>query len=191
MPVPLSASSCDYIRMHSLVERLLPTGRREEANAERGAAMVELALSISILLMLLVGTITAALAFSANNSVENAAREGSRYGATLPIDSISFATWAGDVRTVTRAAAQGDLDTTVPGQFICVALVDGVGGVTDQWLTDTGGVVATGNGECFSDGRPDGELRVQVVTEREATIQAVLFSMDVTISAPAGARYER
>jgi hypothetical protein len=153
--------------------------------------MVELALTITLLVTLLIGTITAALAFSANNSVENAAREGSRYGATLPIGSISFTTWAQEVRDVTRAAAQGDLATTVPGQSICVALVDGVGGVADQRLTDNGGVEATGSGECFSDDRPDGELRVQVVTGREATIQAVFFAMDVTLSAPAAARYER
>jgi hypothetical protein len=178
----------DYMSMHSLVERLLPTGRREEANAERGAAMVELALSMSILLMLLVGTITAALAFSANNSVENAAREASRYGATLVAPGGIDSAWLGEVRDVARAAAQGDLDATVPGQYICVAFTDGV---TAQRLTDTGGIEATGSATCFNDGRPSGELRVQVVTEREVTIQAVLFSTDVTVSAPAAARYER
>jgi hypothetical protein len=94
----------------------------------------------------------------------------------------------GEVRDVARAAAQGDLDATVPGQYICVAFTDGV---TAQRLTDTGGIEATGSATCFNDGRPSGELRVQVVTEREVTIQAVLFSTDVTVSAPAAARYER
>ena len=64
-------------------------------------------------------------------------------------------------------------------------------GAAIESLTDTGGVEAEPDTECFADGRPASEVRVQVVTQRDVTIQAVVFSKDVTISAPAAALYER
>ncbi len=148
--------------------------------------MVEMAIVLILLVMLLVGTTTTAIAFSRNNSIENSAREASRFAATLPgpIDT----TWLQTVRDVARAAAQGDLSATSPGQFICVAFINGA---AIESLTDTGGVEAEPDTECFADGRPASEVRVQVVTQRDVTIEAVLFSKDVTISAPAAALYER
>jgi hypothetical protein len=153
---------------------------------DRGASMVELALTFTLLVTLLVGTVTAAIAFSNNNSIENAAREASRYGATLPgpIDS----SWFHEVRAVARAAAQGDLDPSVDGQYICVAHIDGAGG---QLFIDADSAALPSNGRCFSDGRPPSEARIQVVTRRASQIQAVFFSMDLTLEAPAAARYER
>jgi hypothetical protein len=44
---------------------------------------------------------------------------------------------------------------------------------------------------CFDDGRPDDERRVQVVTGRVSTIQAAVFSVDVNLSSPSSARFER
>jgi hypothetical protein len=136
--------------------------------------------------MLLVGTVTAAMAYGRDNSIQNAAREASRFGATLPgpIDG----TWLGTVRDVARAAASGDLEATVAGQYICVAFVDGS---NDIRLTDTAGAEATSAQQCFNDGRPTGETRVQVVTSRESRIDAVLFRLDVTLQADAAARFER
>jgi len=149
--------------------------------------MVEMAMVFSLLIMLLVGSVTAAIAFGTNNSIENAAREASRFAATSPgpVDNI----WLQTVRNVARAAAQGELDPSSPGQYICVAFINGAG--TTLSLTDTAGVEAYPNTPCFADGLPADELRVQVVTQTEATIEAVFFSTDVTLSAPAAARYER
>ena len=160
--------------------------RHRESRPEVGAAMVEMALTLTLLVMLLVGTVTSAIAFGQQNSIENAAREASRFAATLPgpLDTA----WLQTVRDVARAAALGDLGTSVQGQFICVAYVDGS---NNTRLTDTGGVEALAATECFSDGRPPGEARVQVVTQRDTSIQAVVFSADFTLSAPAAARYER
>jgi len=158
----------------------------KHAGSDRGASMVELALTFALLVTLLIGTVTTAIAFSNNNSIENAAREASRYGATLP-GPINLS-WLQDVRNVAKAAAQGDLDATVDGQYICVAYVDGS---SNQRLTETAGVEASSNGRCFNDGRPASEARIQVVTRRTGLIQAVFFSMDVTLEAPAAARYER
>jgi Flp pilus assembly protein TadG len=159
---------------------------RGKAGSDAGAAMVEMAMVFSLLIMLLVGTVTAAIAFGENNSIENSAREASRFGATLPgpVDTG----WLQSVRDVARAAAQGALDPGAAGQYICVAFINGASTLS---LTDTGGVEAYPGTECFSDGLPTDELRVQVVTQTDATIEAVLFSTDVTLSAPAAARYER
>ena len=148
--------------------------------------MIELALTLTLLMMLLVGTVTSAIALGQQNSIQNAAREASRFAATLP--GAADISWLETVRDVARAAALGDLETSVQGQYICVAYVDGSGATR---LTDTNGFPATASSECFSDGRPPGEARVQVVTQRDTSIQAVVFSTDVTLSAPAAARYER
>jgi hypothetical protein len=148
--------------------------------------MVEMAMVFSLLIMLLVGTVTAAIAFGQNNSIENSAREASRFGATLPGPVNN--TWLQTVRNVARAAAQGELDPTSPGQYICVAFISPTLILS---LTDTAGAEAYPGIPCFADGLPADELRVQVLTQTDATIEAVLFSTDVTLSAPAAARYER
>jgi hypothetical protein len=152
---------------------------------DSGAAMVEMAMVFGLLVTLLVGVVTSAIAFAQQNSVENAAREASRYGATLPFDSD----WLGTVRDVARAAAQGDLSASVPGSYICVALINDDG--TIESLEDNGGVVTEPDTPCFSDGLPADQARVQVVTGRGAEIQAVFFSVDIDLEAPAVTRYER
>lgn len=160
--------------------------RLTRRGADSGAAMVELALVLSLLVMLLVGTVSAAIAFGRNNSIENAAREASRYAATLPgpVDTD----WLKDVRDVARAAAMGDLDTSVDGQHICVAHYNG-----SAWtrLTDTGGSEATSSTNCFTDGLPATQSRVQIVARRDTSLEAVFFSIDVTLEGEASARYER
>jgi hypothetical protein len=141
-----------------------------------------MAFIFSILVMLLIGVVTSAIAFGQKNSIENAAREASRFAATAPdVD----AAWFASVRDVARAAAQGDLDAGVDGQYICVAHTG-----ENLMQEELGGVPgAVVSGSCYSDGLSD--LRVQVVTERETQINAAFFSFDVTLNAPATARYER
>lgn len=149
--------------------------------------MIEMAIVLPLLIVLLVGTITAGVAYGRSNSVQNAAREASRFAATLPgpIDTA----WLQTVRDVARSAALGDLASTVPGQFICVAYVDGT---ANTRLTDTGGVqVVTPGSSCFNDGRPAGEARIQVVTSRQVRIEAVFYGWNVTLRSEAAARYER
>ena len=192
---------CDLISRASLGLHL---GRRvgrpvgfpaRTVEADRGAALVESALILMLVSALLVGTVTSALAYGRSTSLQTAVREASRFGATLPVEG-DLDGWLGDVLAVARAAAVGDLDAGVEGQHICVAYVypDGTD-VNDRTkrLTETLGVTgATETGlDCYADGRPDDERRVQVVVERLSTIQAVFFSVDITLDAPAAARYER
>lgn len=148
--------------------------------------MVELAFVLVLLVMLLVGTVSAAVAYGRGNSIQNAAREASRFGATLPDGGT--ATWLDSVRGVARSAASGDLDTSVPGYLICVAFIDASNNATS--LTESGGSDSTSSTPCFNDTRPD-EAKVQVHVERDSEFQAIVFSRDITLSAEAAARYER
>lgn len=162
---------------------------------DKGAALVEAALILMMVTALLVGVVTSAVAYGRSTSLQTAVREASRFGATLPVDG-DLNGWLSDVLAVARAAAVGDLDPGVEGQHICVAYVypDGTdANDRTKRLTETLGVTgSTETGlDCYADGRPDDERRVQVVVERQSTIQAIFFSVDVTLDAPAAARYER
>lgn len=148
--------------------------------------MVEMAFIFSILVMLLVGVVTSAIAFGQKNSVENAAREASRYAATLAPDPTIDTAWLEQVRNVAREAAQGNLDASVDGSYICVLHTN-----SGMKLEDDGGAVtiSIGGTPCYPDGLSDS--RVQIVTRRNTQINAAFFSVDVTLNAPATARYER
>lgn len=167
-------------------------GQTKARQQDRGAVMVEMAFIFSILIMLLVGVVTSAIALSQKNSIENSAREASRYAATYPAPSsdpltpASWPDWLSTVRDVARSAAQGNLDTGVDGYYICVAHIG-----SGQRLIDTNVAPAppTPPGACYDDGLSDS--RVQIVTQRDSQISAAFFTIDVTLNAPATARYER
>lgn len=163
--------------------------RRRRKDRDKGAALVEAAFITPLLLMLLLGTVTAAIAYSQHTSLQTAAREASRFGATLPAPDVNV--WLNQVMGVAKNAAIGDLASDVPGQKICVAYVHPSTGQTRS-LTQTGGVTGgPSSSVCFDDGRPADEARVQVLAERSTTIQAVLFSRTVTLSTRSAARFER
>jgi Flp pilus assembly protein TadG len=174
-------------RLADVLRRMLGMSGRHHRRRERGAALVELAFVFSLLAMLLVGVTTSAIAFNQNNSIENAAREASRYAATLP-GPVDIA-WLQEVRDVARSAALGELEPSVPGQYICVAQYDGTSWIR---LTDTNGVETLPDSQsCFTDSLPADQPRVQIVTSRDTTINAAVFSIDVTLKGEAAARYER
>lgn len=151
---------------------------------DKGAAVIEMAFIFSLLIMLLVGVVTSAIAFGQKNSVENAAREASRYAATLAPDPAIDLAWLQKVLNVAREAAQGNLDSSVDGQYICVAHTN-----SNLKLVETGGVQNLSSGPCYPDSLSDS--RVQVEARRNTEINAALFSVDLTLNAPATARYER
>lgn len=167
---------------------MLGTMKRRSTN-EHGAATVEFALLAILLFMLIFGGISAAISISQANALQTAAREGVRFGATLP--TADTAAGLDDIISVAISAATGDLGTSVPGRRICASFGDGSAWIS-RTLTGTATTPVTGSASCFTDGRPaGGEERVQVVVERDTTIEAIVFSTDVTISGEAVARYER
>lgn len=56
---------------------------RNRDQSNRGAALVEMALVLPLLLMLLIGIFTVARGWQVHNVLDHAAREAARYGATL------------------------------------------------------------------------------------------------------------
>ncbi len=93
--------------------RLRVDGGRREGRwvlNERGAEAVELAIALPVLLMLVLGTVTSGLAFFDKISLNGAAREAGRFGATYPEeDAASPDVWFVDVATVARITATGAL----------------------------------------------------------------------------------
>ena len=171
-------------------------GGREQSGArsfceprdERGAALIEAALVFILLVALLLGTVSAGIAYGRFNALQAAAREASRFGATLPVNG-SVDSWLDEVRDVAKAAAVGELGGSIPGQYVCVALLGPPG--TPRSLEETAGSDSFGNSECFSDGRPPGESRTQVMVQRDTDLVVAYFSTDITLTGQAATRYER
>ena len=155
---------------------------------ERGAALIEFAVILPLVLMLTFGMVTAGREYNHKLSISNAAREGSRYGATLPVDNFGgINAWLDDVAAVAVGSAGSDLAPGVAGRRVCVALMGDQAGRRDEL-----GVAgpAYGGGECYVDGRPADEPRVQVLLERAGEIDAIAFDMSVTLTGKAVSRYE-
>lgn len=162
---------------------------------EQGAQLVEFAFVLPVLMMLLMGIITGGVAFNRGISVENAARETARYAATLPVD-VDMATWLNDVADVAIRSATGDLDDGEQGRQICVAYVypDGTE-ATDQTTrlivdAESSRSVTTGV-DCFSDGRPGDERRVQVRLERQSDLILVFWGRTLSVVGESTTRFER
>jgi Flp pilus assembly protein TadG len=158
-------------------------------------ALVEFALVFPVLMMLLLGMITGGFAYNQKLAITNGVREGSRYGATLPVtSSCQLNCWLGKVADVTQSASEGELNSTVTALNICVAYVYPAGASASndvtKSLTRTASGDTTSNGTCFSDGRPDNERRVQVTGSRQGKIEFLVTSMTPTLSSQAVTRFE-
>lgn len=167
--------------------------RRGQVQDDRGAALVETALILPLFFMLLLGTVSAAIAYGQSSSITNATRESSRFGATLTVEG-DLSAWLTTVAASAENAAIGDVDVMRPGHSVCVAYVYPAGTETeDRTLSltvDTSGAVEARR-PCYLDGRPNDERRVQVVIERPATIETGVWSSDITLSARAAGIFER
>lgn len=155
---------------------------------DAGASLVEFALLVPILTMLLLGTITGGITISRDNSVKNAVREGTRFGAVNPLgDPVDIDAYLAQVIQQAENGATGDLDDGVEGKRICAAFIDGTGTITQREKTNSG--TTTSSSRCFDDGRSD--ERIQVEAERRSEIEAILYTGNVTLSSRSVTRYER
>jgi hypothetical protein len=162
----------------------------------RGASLVELALALPILIMLLVGMVSAAIAYNHQLALAHASREGGRYAATLPVTNFaSMEEWLGEIITQVVDDATGTLDPGADGRWVCVAYVFPNGSVgTDQTARrilngGTLGGIESGQ-QCMTDGRPDTERRVQVVVRRNSEFTVVFFSSNITLDSEGVSRFE-
>ena len=161
--------------------------RRDQA----GANAVEFALVLPILLMLLLGTMYGASLFNTQQTITQAAREGARYAATLPLaefgDGIQpppSEAWFEDVVARVEGIIVVDRPLTRPGEpTVCVRFYD------DEGISVEGEV---------SDGCPDASTgagltgpRVEVTVRRPARLELGVTSIGpITLSGSAIARYE-
>lgn len=162
---------------------------------ESGAQLVEFAFVLPLLLMILMGIVTGGIAFNRNISVDNAARESARYGATLPVES-GMNTWLNDVADVAIRSAAGDLNDGIQGRQVCIAYVHPDGSDVDDRTTrltvnTAGARTVNVGGTCFADGRPNDERRVQVALERESDLILVLWGRTLTLAGESTVRFER
>lgn len=156
--------------------------------------MVEFALVLPVLLAFLLGTVTVGTAYDQNISMNNAARESSRYGAVRSVEN-DLAGWLEAVADVAVASATGDLDANVAGQYVCVAYVypNGTSSAdsTIRIIEQSGTRQIQSGQTCFADARAADERRVQVQLTRDTDIEAVLFSQTITLDATSVTRFER
>lgn len=190
-------------------------GRRAGSwRTEGGAALVEFALILPIFLTLVLGLITFGQSYNRKLTMTNAVAEASRYGATLAPSTVGpvppaccgIDQWVKEVAKAVVQNASGDLDAGVAGRSVCVAYVypDAVlddnpptverhGQVSHKLVltTDDVGVSSSGTGQqCFADGRPNSERRVQVLVSRKSPLQALFFNYDLTLTARSVTRFE-
>jgi len=158
------------------------------SRAEAGAALVEFALILPLFMMLVLGTFSGAVAYNQKLDLAHAAREGARYGATLPENQATFTSpatnWATAVQQVVVERASGDLTASQ----VCVALVNG----SPPAATDASHMVGApaGQSNCYDDGSGDSGKRVQVSLTRPGSLEALFFTMNLNLSARAVAKFE-
>ncbi len=162
--------------------------RGNPRDRERGAALVEFAIILPLLMCLLLGIFTGGIAYNRKLSLTGSAREGARYGTTL--DSTD-ANWATDVQNVVIQQSAGELTASQ----VCVALVSGPGtaptvvsGAAGQYVQNP---FNSGQPCLNPDNSTDTNTRVQVLVKGTATIQAFFFTVNIGIHSNFVSLYEK
>lgn len=172
--------------------------RWRRCRADDGASMVEFALVLPLFMALVMGVFSGGILFNQKLTMTNAAREGSRYAATLPVEGVvSMNAWLDSVAEVAVNAASGELAVAVPGRAVCVAYVHPAGSTANdrttkrvQRLTGPPAYSVGPSERCFADTRPTTERRVQVQVQRRGSLDAIVFSADPLLNASSVARFE-
>jgi Flp pilus assembly protein TadG len=163
---------------------LLTTIRRiRDKQDERGAALVEFALILPLLMSLVLGLVSGGAAYNRKLSMTGGVREGSRFGATLD----GSANWASNVQSRTVSLSSGDLTTSQ----VCVKLVK----VTVVGSPPTTSDVYSTSGCTASEPAAPSTVSVndclvKVWAARPTSFQAMFFSSTITLTASSVALYE-
>jgi Flp pilus assembly protein TadG len=164
--------------------------------------VVEFALVLPVLMALLLGIVSAGITFNQEMQLTHAAREGARWGASVPASqSFTSGTWASNVRDLIVQRSAGELGGT--GTTVCVAMVEGTAGSTTTPLgvitttTPSHGVTyfSTSGAPCIDDETypvtpDDPGRRVQVVVAKPGKIEALFATWYVTLQTDATAKSE-
>jgi hypothetical protein len=176
---------------------------------DRGAALVEFALILPLLMTLLLGMFTGGLAYNSKITVTGATREGSRYGATLPLSSgcggsgTNLDQWLTCVSNAAVGAASGEMASGADNRYICVSYVNPSGGAVDdnthatrtREVTGNAAAVYTDGSDCFTKNSlgADGLTgkRVQVVLSRTRDLELLFTKYNLTLRASSVTPYEQ
>jgi Flp pilus assembly protein TadG len=74
------------------MKKIINSSKVKESRSERGQSLVELAISLTIIMMLLVGAVDFSIAFFTFAALEDAAQEGALYGSINPTDTTGIVT---------------------------------------------------------------------------------------------------
>lgn len=155
----------------------LPIHRRSLEGCDNGAAAVEFALVVPLLVALLLGITTAGVAYSRSVSLTDAVRAGARFGST----ALNSGSWASAVQNYTVSASADGLSA----DQVCVQLVSGTGAVLQSACGLTAQAPANPVGIDSSD------CLVKVWAERPVQFNALFINDEVTLHASSVVRYER
>jgi hypothetical protein len=157
--------------------------------------VVEFALVLPVLMILLLGIFSGAMAWNQSQGLGQGSRVAARYASTLPlpVDMNDMDDWLDGIADRAVASSEGAMDVGVEGRAVCVAYVHLPGVAGDE----TAGRQLVGSGApssittpCFADGQPATERRVQVVLERQGSINTGFYRQTIDIRRKVVYRYE-
>lgn len=158
--------------------------RSRRRDDQGGAAALEFALLVPIVVMLLFGTITTGLVYSDHLGITNAVREGARYGS---VADVSASTWASDVQTRIQQTYFNASGTQPTDSQICVQLVQSNGTVV---ASDSG--TSCGTKPALPSNMGAGSCAVLVWMSKPETIRlAVAPDLNLNIAARSVSYYGR
>ena len=153
---------------------------------ESGANAVEFALVLPILIVLIFGILFGGLLLNQQLSVTQAAREGARFAATLPVeDSDPDQDWFNTVRERAFRGSAGSLGGD--DEMICIWYVSEAGDEFADGQNGARGCPSDPPGQIPADDEGD---RVIVYAEQPAVLELVLYEFQTTVRSRAVARHE-
>ncbi len=168
-----------------------------------GAALVEFALVFPILFALVLGMVSAGLAWNQKLQLTHGAREGARYGAIVaPSQTFTNGqTWGRNVVDVMIERAGSDLEEE--GAVACISLVRNSPGTvysnshvakatrtSTGWTYDNNGGAPCIAGQTYPTSSTDVGLRVQATLSRPSQFETLFFTRDLDLTAEATAKSE-
>ena len=139
---------------------------------DRGAALVEAAIVVPILLLFTFGIWTTARAWNISNTLEHAAREAARYGAT--VDPWDPTVSPPEVRAIADADLSASAIAPATVDEVCIELIVDGGTSCDGTQANN-----TGTDQVF--------IRIEVP---DYELNFLFFSVDVDLSGTAISRHE-
>jgi Flp pilus assembly protein TadG len=174
--------------------------RRARARDDRGVVVVEFALVLPVLMILLLGIFSGAMAWNESQGLGQGSRVAARYASTLPLPvdagdgtfTSQMHAWLDGIADRAIASSEGAMDLGVAGRAVCVAYVHLPGVTGDETVSRqlVGSSRTSGTSPCFADGQAAQERRVQVMLERESAINTGFYRQTINIRRKVVYRYE-